>query len=389
MAGQKDPNAPKSGVRKRTAQVGNVLRKGMPGLVNTAAMLTGAAPTPPREQLAPTPEQARHVDPAIAIAETDRGRDAAHPLHFPLAGWLDVLNRTFKEIGQDNLPLVAAGVTFYTLLALFPALGAFVALYGLFSDVGTARAQLDALSMILPPEVLKFVGDEMIRIAGSRPAGLSLTFAFSLLLSVWFANGATKAVFLGLNIAYEEREKRQFFTLTFTSLAFTIGAVLFGILMLTALLAAPAAAAFLGREAEIVISIVRWPILAVAIAGGLSLLYRFGPSRRRAKWRWINVGGGVVTLLLIAASIGFSYYIGHFANYGRTYGSLGAVIAFMIWTWVSTFIVLVGAELNAEMEHQTAHDSTIGPERPLGQRGALMADTLGAARRGKTKPEPV
>jgi len=219
----------------------------------------------------------------------------------------------------------------------------------------------------------------MLRVAAAHPAGLSTAFISGLALAIWSANGAAKACFLGLNIAYEEEETRSFMRLTVTSLAFTLGALVFVVLTLAAVISAPAAAALAGPQVEMLVGLARWPLLAAALASGVTLLYRYGPSREPARWRWVSWGAVVATLLWIAASVAFSVYVGRFAHYDRTYGSLGAVIGFMMWTYLSSVILLAGAELNAELEHQTTRDTTQGAEVPMGARGAQMADTVGAA----------
>ncbi|CAN5490607.1 YihY/virulence factor BrkB family protein [soil metagenome] len=321
----------------------------------------------------------RSAPAALAKEEKGRGREATTPSQIPPRGWADIVRRTWKEFKDDHVALVAAGITFYALLAFFPGLAAFVSLYGLFAGVNDARHNLDSLAVVLPPDIVKFIGDEMLRVAGARHAGLSTAFIGGLALAIWSANGAAKACFLGLNIAYEEEETRGFVRLTATSLAFTVGALVFVVLTLAAVISAPAAAALAGPQAEMLVGLARWPLLAAALAAGVTLLYRYGPSRDPAKWRWVSWGAVAATLLWIAASVAFSLYVARFAHYDRTYGSLGAVIAFMMWTYLSSVILLGGAELNAELEHQTARDTTKGAEVPMGARGARMADTIGAA----------
>lgn len=324
------------------------------------------APADPVDRLEPQTQASRSADPDLAVHEPGRGRHAETPTQIPPRGWKDILQRTAKEFHDDNVALVAAGMTFYALLAFFPGLSAFVALYGVFANVADARHQLDALAGVLPPDTVRFIGDQMIRVAGAQTAGLTWTVAVGLLVAIWSANGAAKACFLGLNIAYEETEKRGFVRLTATTLAFTLGGLAFIVLTLAVNLAPE-------------LGWLRWPVLVAAVAGGVALLYRYGPSRDPAKWRWVSWGAGLTTLVWILGSVGFSFYLANFAHYDRAYGPLGAVIGFMMWTYVSSLILLAGAELNAELEHQTARDTTAGPAQPLGVRGAQMADTVGAA----------
>ncbi len=323
----------------------------------------------------------RSASPEVALSQPGRGRHARHPGAIPLRGWSDILQRTWKEFQEDHITLVAAGITFYSLLAFFPGLAAFVALYGLFANVQDARDQLLTLAVILPPDTVHFIGDQMIQVAAAHPSSLSAAFASGLILSLWSANGAAKAIFLGLNIAYEETEKRGFIHLTLITFTFTIGLLAFFIVLLAAAVAVPAALVLFGYEAQQLTQGAVWPVLALAIWGAVTLLYRYGPSRERARWRWASWGAAFVTLIWILASWAFSAWLGSFAHYDRTYGPLGAAIGFMMWTYLSAVIVLAGAELNAEMEHQTGRDTTTGPAVPLGARGARMADTMGEARR--------
>ena len=320
-------------------------------------------------------------------AEPGRGRAAESPSEIPPRGWRDVLARTFAEFGRDRIMSVAAGVTFFALLALFPAIGAFVSLYGLVADVHQAERQLSLLRGIVPPGVIDFVGGEMKRIAAARSGGLGLAFAVSLLISLWSANGAVKALFDGLNVAYEERESRGLVKLNLISLAFTLGGLLFVALALSAVVVVPIVlhVLHLDRVGGAWLAELRWPVLLLITAGLISLIYAIGPSRTRPRWSWITWGGGFAAVLWVGASLLFSWYVADFAHYDKTYGSLGAVVGFMTWIWYSTIIVLFGAELNSELEHQTAVDTTVGAPKPMGARGAKMADTLGAAHHAKPK----
>ncbi len=320
-------------------------------------------------------DRARSGGPA-PVAGNNRGRLADGPTRIPLRGWKDVLLRTWREFNQDNITIIAGGVTFSILLAIFPALGAFVAIYGLVGDVHDVPRQIQVLSAVLPHDMVKFIGEEMVRLARARGGGLSLALIGGLLISFWSANGAMKAVMVGLNVAYEEREKRGFVKFTLTAFAFTVGLFIFAAATLVALGAGSFVGAFVGKDIEFVVNVARWPFLFLAFAGCLSILYRFGPSREMARWRWITWGSAGATALWLLSSLAFSFYLGRFAHYDRTYGSLGTVIGLMVWIWLSATIVLAGAEMNAELEHQTAIDSTTGGPLPLGARGATMADTV-------------
>jgi len=315
----------------------------------------------------------------LARRETGRGRLAASPREIPRRGWRDILIRTWSEFFEDQVPMVAAGVTFFTLLAIFPGLAAFVALYGLFADVGAVERQLSVLAHFLPANALSMIGEQMVRLAAADKGGQSAAFLAGLLASVWSANGAIKALMSGLNIAYEEHERRSWWRRSLVSFAFTLGFLAFAIAAITLLAAQPAIATFVGPHAATVFGWITWPALVAALIVGLALLYRFGPSREPARWKWISWGSAGVVLFWLAASALFSAYVGGFAHYDKTYGSLGAAIGFMMWIYLSMVVVLAGAELNAEMEHQTTVDTTTGTPRPMGFRRARMADTVGAA----------
>ncbi|MDR6623996.1 YihY/virulence factor BrkB family protein [Caulobacter segnis] len=313
-------------------------------------------------------------------AEPRRGRAARHPARIPPLGWRDIVWRTWREITVDRLPAVAGGVTFYTLLALFPAIGAFVSLYGLFADVRTVEQQLRDMAGVFPPSVVKIVGEQMLRLASQGEAKLGVAFAFSLLLSIWSANASMRALFDGLNVAYDEEEKRHIVRRTLLSYAFTVCALVYAaavsaVLIVTPwLLKAARLSALEGFWAPI-----RWLIVLVMTAAAFAVLYRFAPSRARARWRWVWIGAATASAGWLVGSLGFSVYVNQIAHYDAIYGPLGAIIAFMVWVWFSIMAILIGAELNAEIEHQTAVDSTTGPERPMGERGAAMADTVGLA----------
>ena len=269
-------------------------------------------------------------------------------------------------------------------------MAAFVSLYGLFFDVNKAMQELSSLAGVLPRDTLNFIAGEIQRLAQARSGGLSLAFVVGLLISVWSANGAVKAVFYGLNVAYEEHEHRSFIKLNLMSLAFTLGALAFVILTFAAVVAVPVILGYVGLGgAGAVLAWLRWPALLVVTVVGLSVLYRFGPSRQRPKWRWITPGSLLAAVLWLIASFAFSIYVSSFGHFNKTYGSLGAVIGFMTWIWYSTTIVLFGAELNAEIEHQTAVDTTSGEPVAMGARGAHVADTLGPIRGAKPAPAPL
>jgi membrane protein len=315
------------------------------------------------------------------LSRPEHGRLSNNPFQIPWTGWRDILWRTYVRTGEDRLLAIAAGVVFFGLLAVFPAITALVSCYGLFANPSTIGANLQTLALMLPEGSFQIVQDQITRVLMKGNTALGATFLFGLALAIWSANAGVKAVIDALNVVYEEREKRSFIRLNLLSLAFTTGGIAALLLMVSAVVALPLALDHLGLapESQVIVSLARWPLLLVILVIALGLLYRFGPSRRPARWEWLSVGTLAAALLWIAGSSLLSWYLSNFANYNATYGSLGAAIGLMMWMWMSAIIVLCGAELNSEIEHQTALDSTIGHAKPLGRRGAVMADTIGAA----------
>ncbi|WP_247431468.1 YihY/virulence factor BrkB family protein [Bradyrhizobium sp. 44] len=328
-------------------------------------------------------EEERNASPAkMATDEGDRGRQANSPADFPARGWKDILWRIYGNIGSHRILALAAGMTYYSLLAIFPAVAALIAIYGLFSDPSTISKHLDDVAGFIPGGAVDVAREQLTRVATKGNRSLGFAFATGLVISLWSANAAMKSLFDTLNIVYGEQEKRGFFKLNAISLGFTVGGIVFVIAALGGVVVVPVVLQYLGLSdaADLLIRIGRWPALFVALALALSCIYRFGPSRDAPRWTWITWGGAAATLLWLAASGLFSYYAANFGTFNQTYGSLGAVIGFMTWLWISAIVILLGAELNAEMEHQTARDTTTGRPKPLGVRGAKMADTIGAAR---------
>ena len=338
----------------------------------------------PRRKSDPPPANlavARRDNFADEISQSGRGRLSSSPLQIPWAGWRDILWRTYVRSGEDRLLAIAAGVVFFGLLAVFPAITALVSCYGLFADPSTIGANLQTLALMLPEGSFQIVQDQIARVVDQGSTALGATFLFGLGLAVWSANAGVKAVIDALNVVDGESEKRSFIRLNLLSLAFTSGGIAALLLMVGAVVAFPLALDHLGLApaSRSIVSLARWPLLFAILLAALGVLYRFGPSRRAARWQWLSVGTLAASLLWIAGSSLLSWYLSNFGNYNATYGSLGAAIGLMMWMWMSAVIVLFGAELNSEIEHQTARDTTVGHPKPLGARGAVMADTLGQA----------
>ena len=313
--------------------------------------------------------------------EPGRGRRAEAPWQIPWRGWKDILWRTYQQIGEDRLLAVAAGVVFYGLLALFPALTAIVSLYGLFANAATINDHLTMAAGILPGGAIDIIREQVVRLASKGDAKLGFGFILGLGIALWSANAGMKAIIDALNVVYEEKEKRGFIKLNLICLAFTMAAIAALLLALGAVVVLPLLLAWLGF-ATVTASLVqyaRWPVLLVLVIVGLALIYRFGPSRRKARWQWLSVGSVFAAVAWLGSSALLSWYLGSFAHYDATYGPLGAAIGMMMWMWISSIVILFGAQLNSEIEHQTARDSTVEHHKPLGARGAVMADTVGAA----------
>lgn len=308
-----------------------------------------------------------------------RGRTATKPLRIPLRGWMDILFRVASRIMPSQIGLIAAGVAFYTLLAVFPAIAALMALAGLVTDPSNVVDQLQTVTELLPDQAALIVLNQAQMVAGTPDSGLSVTLALGIAFAVYLSTRGTTSLIHGLNIAYEETEKRGFFQFWGVVLILTVAILLGALLLVLLLIGVPAALALLPMDFETanLIGAIRWAAIAIVVVLGLGGLYRWGPSRKSAKWIWLTPGAAVAGLLWFAGSYAFTLYVTNFGNYNQTFGSLGGVIVLLTWLWLSAYMVLLGALLDAEIEAQTGEDSTIGPDRPMGQREAFKADHLG------------
>lgn len=308
-----------------------------------------------------------------------RGRGAAFPEQIPTPGWWDIVLRVKDQISKDNVSLVAAGVAFYGVLALFPALAAMVSLYGLINDPQEVQQQIQSVSSFLPQEAQTLIRDQLTSIATSGGSVLSFGAILGLLIAFWSASKGMSAMITSLNIAYNEEEKRSFIKVTALALGLTVGGIIFVILTLFLITLLPTILETLGfgQTIQTVLSMGRWPLLAIIVMGGLAVLYRYAPCRNKPQWQWVSWGAGIATLLWIVGSSAFAIYANDYSSYNQTYGSLGAAVILLMWFWLTAFIVMLGAELNSEMERQTKKDTTDGQSQPMGNRGAYAADTLG------------
>jgi membrane protein len=311
---------------------------------------------------------ARPGDVAREIPQPRHAPLSANSVQIPWAGWKQILWRTYVRTNEDRLLATAAGVVFFGLLAVFPAITALVSAYGLFADASTIEANLRTLALMLPEGSFQIVQDQIARVLDKGSTSLGITFLFGFGLAIWSANAGVKAVIDALNVAYEEREKRSFVRLNLLSLAFTVGSIAALLLMVGAVVAFPLALDHLGLgpESKLIVSLARWPLLFLILWAALGILYRLGPSRKEPRSEWLSVGTLAAALLWIVGSSALSWYLSNFANYNATYGSLGAAIGLMMWMWMSAIIVLFGAELNSEIERQTTPGAAIGRPKPLG-----------------------
>ena len=319
------------------------------------------------------PGASHETDPG-AVTNGGHGRQADQPQEIPPRGWKDIAKRTAKEVKQDQVPLLGAGVAFYALLSLFPAIIAGVSIYGLVADPATVRDQINRLTEMLSPETAAIIGTQLKQVTSGAGGALGVATVIGILTALWSASSGMKALITGVNLAYDEGESRKFVKLRGLAIVLTLGAMVLMGVALALIVGFPALADSWPTALRWTVGILRWVLLAALLIGALAVLYRYAPDRDEPKWTWVSWGSGIATLLWILASIGFSIYVNSFGNYNKTYGALAGIIILMFWLYLTAVIVLVGAELNTEMELQTAKDTTAGPTRPMGERDAHAAD---------------
>jgi membrane protein len=307
------------------------------------------------------------------------GRDAERPSEIPPRGWFAILRRVMAEVKEDNVALLAAGVAFYAMLAIFPAIIAVVTVYGMVADPNQVESQVGEFAQSLPSGADQLLTEQLKNVTSAGRQSLSIGLAVSLLAVLWSASGGVQGLVKGLNVVYDERESRGFFKLRGLSLLLTLGAIVVAVVALALITVFPAVIdnLGLGQAGELAASIARWVVLALLVLVAVAVVYRFAPDRASPRWRWVSWGAVVALVLWLLGSVGFSWYVDNFGKYNQTYGALAAVIILLLWLFLSAFAVLLGAEFDAEIERQTARDTTTGPERPLGERGAEAADTVG------------
>jgi membrane protein len=319
--------------------------------------------------------------PASPLSSSDarKARSATSPWRMPLSAWKAVVWRAFKETSDDNVGLVAAGVAFYGFLAMVPLLGALVLSYGLVAEPATVVDIMQALMQVMPADAAKLIGEQLLNVVETSDGKKGLGLLLALALALFGARNGAGAIITALNIAYEEKEKRGFFRVNVLALVITGCAVLCALLAAFAIaLLAQVEALFpaLPDPALIAGRILAYVALLLAGAAGAATLYRYAPSRRKARWIWISPGSLLVSVLWLCLTLGFGLYVANFGDYNATYGSLGAIVILLTWLYLSSYALVFGAELNSELERQTAQDTTDGPARAAGARGAAMADTV-------------
>ena len=320
------------------------------------------------------------IDPQeVASAEADRGRLAQRPSDIAWRGWWDVLWRVKDQLDEDNVSIVAAGLALYSLLAVFPSLAAAVAIYGLVASPEAIQAQMQAFGGMLPAGTVEILHDQLQKLVSQRNETLSIGVIIGIVLALWSARKGMVALITAINVAYNEHDRRSFLVRTAMSLAFTIGGVLGFILVIVLGVAVPVVLKFvpLGIAAEWVLLGVRWAMLWLIAIFALATLYRFAPHRTRPRWEWVNAGSVIAATLWLLGSVLFAVYVRNFDSFGEAYGAIAGVVVMLMWFYVSAYVVILGAEINSELERQTVIDTTTGPSKPLGERGAYSADTVG------------
>lgn len=314
--------------------------------------------------------------------EPGRGRSARVPSEIPRAGWRDILLRMWQKLGDDNVSLVAAGVALNTLLAVFPAMAVLASVYGMFASPAEVGKEIAPFYGILPHDAAAIIQAQLTALARPRGHTLGIAAIVSLIVSIYYSSQGVAALMSATNIAYSEGERRGFVMRLLIALGFAVGAVLGFVVMLLLTVAVPLGLQHLPlpsfiNEAALAL---RWVLLWLFAALGLAIVYRYAPSRQNPRWRWVTWGSVVAATLWLGSSVLFSLYVRDFGSYGKTYGALGGVIVLLMWFYLQSFSIVIGAEFNAEAEHQTAVDTTRGPPAPMGERGAHMADTLGKSK---------
>lgn len=359
-----------TGTRRRESAVDRIRERVEEKAARRAAAARAAAGPP-----APHPHR---PPPGGPTEDQLPGIGAGSPTQIPPAGWKQVLKRAWAENNADNMPIIAGGVAFFGFLAIFPALLALISIYGLVASREQAAQQVEEFTAGLPESAQELIRDQVTAITENAGSALTLSLVVSILAALWSASGGVNNLVKAVNIAYDEVETRNFVKLRALSLALTLGAVVFVVLTigLVAVLPVVLDALPLGGVGTVLAEVARWAALLAVVAGSLAVLYRVAPDRDAPRFRWVSLGSVVVTVAWALVSLGFTLYVNNFGSYDKTYGAIAGVIVLMLWLYLTCYLVLLGAEINSEAEHQTAHDTTDGEPVPMGRRDAVKADTL-------------
>lgn len=345
----------------------------------TAKSPATAHPEQHSEQSAPQDSAERadgvgRIDESGPDAAAVPGGDAEKPTEIPAKGWFEIVKRGWAESKADQVPLMGAGVAFFAFLALFPGIIALVTLYGLFADPAVITQQVNALTA-MPAEVRQLIVDQ---INTMNRTALGWSAVLSIAIALFSASGGVNNLMTAVNIAYDEQDRRNAVVKRLIALGLTLGAIVFIVLMLGLVGVVPPLITAAFGDSPVVralLEVARWVLLVVLVSAALAVLYRVAPDRDAPKMRWVSVGAAVATLLWLLASVGFSLYVSLFGNYAKTYGVFAGIVVLLMWLWITSYAVLLGAEINSEAEQQTAQDTTKGPSMPMGERDAVKADS--------------
>jgi membrane protein len=310
--------------------------------------------------------------------EDHPGLRAETPTQIPARGWWQITRRAMKEATADHVPMLAGGVAFFAFLAIFPAIIAAITLYGLVADPATVAAQAQSFTAALPQSAQPLVGDQIAQVTQASGRALSIGLVVSILAALWSASSGVSNLIQAINIAYDEDEGRNFIKLRGTALLLTLGAMVFVLLTLALIAVVPPLldALALGPAGTVAAQVVRWLLLVLVLVVALAVVYRLAPDRDAPRFKWVSVGAVVATVLWIVGSLVFSLYVNNFGKYGNTYGALAGVVVLLLWLYLTSYVILLGAEINAEAERQTEKDTTHGAPAPRGERGATAADEV-------------
>jgi len=308
--------------------------------------------------------------------DTASGRQATKPTSFGPAAWWSIAKRVWWGITNDHLSIIAAGVAFFGILAFFPAIAALIALYGLVADPVQVAQSLQSARPVLPPDVYSTIDTEVSALISAGRSSLTIATIVSIAFALWSARAGVTALMEGLNIVYRETDTRNIFVQYLMSLVLTLLLIVVAIVSLLAVVALPTLLHFsdFGAVGTVLAQVTPLVVLGIAVVFLIGALYRYGPHRAPARKRWLTVGAVFATIGWVLVSLALSVYVSRFADFNRTYGSLGAIVGLLFWLYASAFVVLLGAEINAQMELQTERDTTTGRPRPMGERGAYVAD---------------